>query len=66
MMNRGARYATPPWLTDTDYPAPCPCGQPMQDGQDIVFVTHEVTGLKRILHLGCARSAGMFGEIPPG
>lgn len=52
---KDTRIATPIWLTDTDYPAPCPCGDPFNHGDQCVLVEGE-TGLKRLVHVQCMQS----------
>ena len=46
----GERTAIPLWMTDTEYPAPCPCGFPADD--ESVLCVGE-TGLKRMMHMRC-------------
>jgi hypothetical protein len=53
------RIATPIWLTNTDYPAPCTCGYGFSHGDQVVMV-HTDEGLKRLMHLGCI-PGGMLG-----
>lgn len=48
--------ATPIWLTDIDYPAPCNCGEPVFDDEPNAMIITD-TGLKRLMHMRC---------IPPG
>lgn len=48
----GRAEATPIWLTDTDYPAPCPCGRPMVIGEPVMMVESD-EGFKRVLHMAC-------------
>lgn len=53
-MNDGERLPTPIWLTDIDYPAPCPCGEPMMEGEPMMLVVNSENGLQRVLHQRCA------------
>jgi hypothetical protein len=48
----GAREPTPVWLTDTSIPAPCPCGNPMDEENPFVLIESE-SGLKRLIHIVC-------------
>jgi hypothetical protein len=56
---KDGRIATPIWLTDAEYPAPCQCGFGFSDGDQVVMV-YGPTGLKRLMHLGCI-PGGMLG-----
>lgn len=53
---------TPIWLTDPDYPAPCPCGRPMMNGEPMVMVQGE-HGLKRMVHASCMASMMGGGDV---
>lgn len=53
------RLPTPIWLTDIDYPAPCPCGEGLMHGDQMVLVQNE-NGLKRLMHLRCVPGIGML------
>lgn len=44
--------ATPLWLTDTSYPAPCPCGKELYNGEPIAMVIGE-SGLATMMHATC-------------
>jgi hypothetical protein len=57
---KGERFPTPIWLSDADYPAPCPCGDPFMEGDPMVLVEGE-TGLKIVYHMRCIAPA-MIGE----
>ena len=57
-MIQGGRAPTPIWLSDPDYPAPCPCGEPMMNGEPVVLAEGDY-GLKRIFHYRCAQAAMM-------
>lgn len=43
---------TPIWLADPEYPAPCPCGRPMMQGEPVALVVGD-HGLKRLVHASC-------------
>lgn len=49
----------PKWFDDSDAPRPCPCGYPAY-GPMLLFEQEE--GGKIMVHVECARSAGMIGE----
>jgi hypothetical protein len=55
----GVRAPMPLWLTDTDEPAPCPCGRPMGPHDQWVLATGE-SGLKRLFHLECIGGGGII------
>lgn len=67
LRSRGAstkseRAATPPWLTDVNLPAPCPCGRPLHHGEAHMWFVSRDTGLKRLFHLECARDMGLLED----
>lgn len=50
------RVQIPPYLTDSNYAAPCYCGDPFDEDDPALLVTGE-TGLNRFVHFRC---------VPPG
>jgi hypothetical protein len=49
----GARTPIPPWLSNPDLAAPCPCGQPADPEMPNVLATSNETGLTRWFHAIC-------------
>jgi hypothetical protein len=55
------RVAIPPYLTDSDYAAPCICGKAFSPDSPAVLVEGE-TGLRRYMHISCL-PPDMMGEV---
>lgn len=42
----------PLWMTDSNIPAPCPCGKPFVDDEPQVLIVGD-SGLRRLFHIEC-------------